>query len=209
MGNGKREKGNGNQLELFSEKEEVDTQLLTANSLLDLWHSSFITEGYDSKKDAERARKKGEKLMHNFYNWWKDGDHHAMAVEQSFSINLKDTRVTGRFDRLEASDEGITVIDFKTCRPTEDLENNLQLSLYALAVDLALGEPCKELVLLYLSEDGCEEIKTERSEESLKDTTKLIEELQEKIVSKEFDPIPSESACFKCPYNRICDVSAV
>ncbi|HCI03906.1 TPA: hypothetical protein DE059_03180, partial [Candidatus Peribacteria bacterium] len=114
----------------------------------------------------------------------------------------------GRIDRIE---KGIKVIDFKTTQPRlqEEVDADLQLSIYSLAIKELYGEFPSELVMLYLNENSVTEIKTERSESQLKDAIKQITSVNNYIKEGEFKPRPSASVCKRCPYKGVCDVAAV
>ncbi len=87
--------------------------------------------------------------------------------------------------------------------------NNTSLKkhpIYALACQ-AQGEPCAELLLLFLREDGITEVKTLRSEHQLQEARDQISLLSTGIIDGDFDPTPSTSACGRCPYRWSCDVA--
>jgi len=206
---------------MFAEKnEEANGLRLTANKLLELWHRSFILNTYPTRIEADHARQRGEQLMQKFYEWWSQEPLVVLAVEQSFKFVVDGTQISGRMDRVErvqvrdsdssVAQEGIRVIDFKTSRP-QDIETvhaDLQLSIYALAVQELYEQPCAELVLLYLSEDQVVERKTSRSAGQLTDARKQIANLKESMDEQDFHPTPSAGVCRCCPYKGVCNVAA-
>ncbi|MBU1124269.1 PD-(D/E)XK nuclease family protein [Patescibacteria group bacterium] len=212
---GIRNLGNG-QLGMFEEKQEVDSRLSSVDCLLDLWHQSFIINTYENRVEADFHRKRGEEVMRKFYEWWSASSREVVAVEKSFKIDVSGVEVSGRIDRIERfgirnPESGIRVVDFKTSPPKtqEQVDSDLQLSIYAMAVQELYGEPCSELILLFLNEEGVEEVVTQRNEGQLKDAAKQIQMLSEGIGSGEFRPTPSAGVCKRCPYKGVCDVAAV
>ena len=199
------------QLALFSASDEANCQLPTANCLLDYWHQSFIVEGYESKADADAARNTGEKMMQHFFDWWSTEERDVIAVEKGFAIEVDVNTIKGRFDRVERSPSGIRIIDFKTgsARSQSEVDSDLQLSIYALASETSFGEPCADLTLLFLHEDGIKEVRTTRSKDQLEEASRIISALAEQIDEEEFTATPSEKACKYCPYRGICPDSAV
>lgn len=200
-----------NQLLLFTEEEPTDFCPLTSDFLLKLWHSSFIVEGYETRVEADMARLRGEKIMRLYFDWWKQHEHAVFCVEKGFSLSLNGQKITGRFDRVEKVEEGLKIIDFKTSavRSQDKVDADLQLSVYALACEESFGQPCKELAFLFLSEEGITEVTTERTSGQLKDSSKQIRALDERIEEGDFHPTPGRDVCRCCPYNNVCDVAAV
>lgn len=206
--------GNGEleQQSLFAEDANThDEPAFTLEALEHLWHQSFIVEGYESRMAADFARKRGEQLMQRFYNWWGAEQREVLAVEKGFNIDVAGTAFAGRFDRVEAAEQGVHVIDFKTGAPRgpEEVDADLQLSLYALAAPTVFDLPCTKLTLLYLSEDQVIERNTERSAGQLKDAETQMSSIIDRIDKRDFHPTPSVDACRCCPYKGVCDASAV
>ena len=220
------------QLGMFKEEKEANSQLLTAKSLLELWHQSFIIDTYVSRVEADFARERGEKLMAEFFEWSRlrsspsvkaTGDRSrsggqgsgeawkVIAVEKSFAIDVNGSVLKGRFDRVESDGDAIRVIDFKTSSPStqEEVDADLQLSIYALAAEEVFDKPCSKLMFLFLSEDEVVERVTTRNASQLKDARKQIQVLAERIEAKDFHPTPSVSVCRCCPYKGVCDVAAI
>jgi len=199
------------QLKLFAAEEPVAPEPLTEEKLLELWNSSFIVEGYETRVEADMARLRGEKLMRFFYDWWKQEGHVVFLVEKGFSLKLDGKKLTGRFDRIEQLDGGLKIIDFKTSevRTQDQVDADLQLSVYALACEKSLGQPCIELSFIFLTEEGITEVTTERSPSHLKDAAKQILGLEGQISGGDFHPTPSREACRRCQYSNVCDVAAV
>ena len=207
---GKRKTENS-QLTLFTEADETFHFPLSVLHLVELWHQSFIVQGYDSKSDADQAREKGERLMHMFFEWWSKSDREVVAIEKGFSIEIDVNIIKGRFDRVEESEEGVQVIDYKTgsIRNQEEVDKDLQLSIYAIASEELFGKPCTELLLLFLHEDGIKEVRTSRSKDQLTTAKEEISSLSEGIDEGMFDSKPAESNCRRCPYRSICADSVV
>ena len=219
---GKR-KAENDQLHLFGADEEIVRAPLSVIHLIELWHSSFIVEGYATRKDADAARKRGETLMRHFFEWWSREPREIIAVEKGFVWNDRDSKdgkdskdskeitITGRFDRVEKVAGGVRIIDYKTTAPREqeNVDEDLQLSIYALAAEATFGLPCVELVLLFLREDGITEVISKRSPEDLVSARSVIKTLADGISSKDFHADPAAAKCGRCPYRGICPASAV
>jgi RecB family exonuclease len=210
-----REQG---QLEMFAEKMVAQSSELTAQSLVNLWHQSCPTNAYATRFEADAARMRGEQLMELFYTWWSAQKREVVAVEKGFSVEmqnadsaLKKIVLTGRFDRIERISEGLHVIDFKTSLPRsqDEVDADLQLSIYALALQQDFSELPVALSLLHLTEDGIVEMRTHRSEGQVRDAIKQITAFHQRMEDKDFHPTPSLAVCKWCPYRGVCDVAAV
>ena len=95
----------GGQLSLDIDDDHRDVPMpLIIDLLLDLWHSSFVVQGYPSRAEADLARKRGEGLMRQYFAWWSAEERSVRSIENGFSFLLKadgsEVKVTGRFDRV-------------------------------------------------------------------------------------------------------------
>ncbi|MDD5469455.1 MAG: PD-(D/E)XK nuclease family protein [Candidatus Peribacteraceae bacterium] len=210
MENGKLKMKNDQQT-LFEESKSIFNFQFSILELLNLWHSSFIVEGYESRLEADFARRRGERLLTNFYEWWQREPRTVLAVEKGFKVPMNDTTISGRFDRVEQEEEGVHVIDFKTSTPKsqDEVDADLQLSIYAIASEESLGQPCTKLTMLYLNEDALVERTTARSSGQMRDAQKQILSLCEQLEEKDYHPTPSREKCRACPYRGVCSASAI
>ena len=213
-----RMKNPDTQLEMFAEQSLPQSSQLTAQSLIALWHQSCPTNAYATRFEADAARVRGEQLMELFYAWWSERPREVVAVEKGFSVEIQNADsalrkivLTGRFDRIERTPEGLHVIDFKTSLPRtqDEVDADLQLSIYALALQQDFGELPASLSLLHLTEDGIVEMHTHRSEGQVRDSMKQITAFHGRMENKDFHPTPSLAVCKRCPYRGVCDVAAV
>ncbi|PIQ76103.1 hypothetical protein COU78_05900 [Candidatus Peregrinibacteria bacterium CG10_big_fil_rev_8_21_14_0_10_49_24] len=207
----KQKAASSKQLHLFTDSEPADFCPLTSDFLLELWHSSFIVEGYETRVEADMARLRGEQVMRFFFDWWRKEERTVLCIEKGFSLTINGTQISGRFDRIEQTERGLKVIDFKTSavKPQEKVDADLQLSVYALACAEIFELPCAELSFLFLGEEGAMEVCTERTPGHLKDASKQILNMEQNIESGNFHPTPSRDVCRSCPYKGVCDVAAV
>ena len=184
---------------------------LTSDFLVSLWHSSFIIEGYESRLEADFGRRRGEALLTHFFEWWQRQPRAVLTVETGFKVPIDEIIISGRFDRVEDNGDGVHIIDYKTSKPRsqDEIDADLQLSIYAMAAEESFGKPCTELTMLYLSEDALVERTTARSSGQLTDARKQIRALYERLEEKDYHPNPSREKCRTCPYRGVCSASAV
>lgn len=195
------------QLSMFASDDP--TPELNEETLVDLWHKHFIVHGYDSKTDVDAARARGESILRAYHAWWRENAREVVAVEKGFALPDDLGGITGRFDRLERDERGIHVIDYKTSavRTKQAVDHDLQLSMYAIAVEHVFGVSCIDLTLLFMRPDGITPVITKRTEADLIAARERIASASEGIDAKLFDAIPSITACGRCPYSGICPAS--
>ena len=207
------------QSSLFDEDNVIVNKGHSLEDLLEIWGESFTHNVYENKAAADFDRSRGEKLMKKFYEWWGREERKVVGVEKGFRIRIEDERnekrrggeeITGRFDRVEEFDGGLRIIDYKTTMPRsqEEVDQDMQLSIYAIAAKETLKKEVKELVMLYLHEENLTQVITTRSDSELATVANNIQLLAERIDSKDYSPTPSSGKCRKCSYRRVCDASA-
>jgi len=81
-------------------------------------------------------RRRGEALVSQIYSDWPGGDDPPVALEIELPATIGGVEWTGRADRIDRSDAGLKVVDYKTSKnpPTlKDAAGSLQLGYYLLA----------------------------------------------------------------------------
>jgi DNA helicase-2/ATP-dependent DNA helicase PcrA len=96
------------------------------------------------------------------------------------------------------------LIDYKTSRPktAEQLRDDIQLSLYALAAREDWGLESSQQAYYYVLDDLIVPVaRGERDADAVKGT---VLEVGEGILAQEFEPTPSRAACSMCDYRIVC-----
>jgi CRISPR/Cas system-associated exonuclease Cas4 (RecB family) len=96
------------------------------------------------------------------------------------------------------------LIDYKTSRPktAEQLRDDIQLSLYALAAREDWGLKSSQQAYYYVLDDLIVPVaRGERDAEAVKG---IVLEVGEGILGQEFEPTPSPAACSMCDYRIVC-----
>ena len=136
-----------------------------------------------------------------------------VVLEQPFTVPLgKNLKIGGKIDRVDVLPDGtIEIIDYKTGAtiPTQkEVDNNLQLSFYALAATTIPTEPFGEkpnkikLSLYYL--DDQEKISTTRTAEQLKKATEEIFKVRDEIEKSDFKCSGHIFCQNTCEYSLFC-----
>lgn len=188
--------------------EEVSAGKKPSEKLLyKLLESNWIKEGYKSKKHELDFIQKGKDYLLGFLKYGFDSKNLPVAMEQPFNIPINNhlnrpLRIGGKIDRVDSLSDGrIEIIDYKTGAtiPTQkEVDNNLQLSFYALAATNVLTKPFgvdpeKVKLSLYFL-DTQEKISTTRTAKQLEEAKDEILKVREEI----------EKSDFKCSGHMFC-----
>jgi CRISPR/Cas system-associated exonuclease Cas4 (RecB family) len=122
--------------------------------------------------------------------------------------------VVGRWDRVDQTNAGASVVDYKSTaidegsdRPQQAANQDLQLRLYALAHEKMYGRRPAEAVLHFLETGERGVIKPTDTDMSVVGT--LVTSTAAKIRERSFAaaPIKGVKTCQQCPYHQICPSS--
>ncbi len=118
----------------------------------------------------------------------------------------------GRYDLVVATDEGITILDFKTgdvsteAKAQKRAEESLQLAIYALAHFRITGKLPTRVELRFLESDL---VGGFAPTEALALATEItIADVADRISRGQFEATPSHGACRPCPFRDVCPATA-
>jgi RecB family exonuclease len=96
------------------------------------------------------------------------------------------------------------LIDYKTSRPktAQQLHDDIQLSLYALAAREDWGLQCSQQAYYYVLDDL--KVPVSRDARDAQSVTDIVLEVGDGILAQAFEPTPSQSACSICDYRIVC-----
>ena len=132
----------------------------------------------------------------------------VLHTEHSVRFTVGEITVRAKMDRLDGDGDGRVVItDYKTGKPKtqEDADENLQLSIYALAAR-HMGLTPSSLVFVNL--ENCTAVQAERSSKQLSKAEEKVIDVARKIAAGEFNPKPG-LVCNGCSYHAICPAHEV
>jgi DNA helicase-2/ATP-dependent DNA helicase PcrA len=125
--------------------------------------------------------------------------------ERQFDFRLGPHHLRGRVDRVDRTGEGeYELIDYKTSRPktAEQLRDDIQLSLYALAAREDWGLESSRQAYYYVLDDLIVPVALgEHDAQAVRD---VVVEVGTGILAQEFEPTPSRAACSICDYRIVC-----
>jgi DNA helicase-2/ATP-dependent DNA helicase PcrA len=113
--------------------------------------------------------------------------------------------VRGRVDRIDAlAGGGYELIDYKTGMPrrAEQLREDVQLALYAVAAREAWGIEATERTYYYVLDDARVRLGIEDGAAPWIEET--VNEVASGIMAQAFEPTPSHAVCSMCEYRIAC-----
>jgi DNA helicase-2/ATP-dependent DNA helicase PcrA len=168
-------------------------------NITDIYNESFLEEGYLNKKHKQEFYKKGESYLLGFLKNGYDLKTKTISLEEKFNIKINDSlKIGGTIDRVDDLGNGrYEIIDYKTGAniPTQkEVDKDMQLSFYALAVSTLYKVKPDDIKLSLYYFDTQEKITTYRTAEQLDELKEEILEIKKEI----------EKSDFKCNGNYFC-----
>ncbi len=201
----------------------------TFDQMLDLFDAGWRRAGFGESEHERELHRKALAALARYHERLGEQASEPVWFERAFSFRLGPHHLRGRVDRVDRLTKGdlpngerdgepngiptggeqeyeyeYELIDYKTGRPrtAEQLKDDIQLSLYALAAREAwqLESSCQ--TYYYVLDDLRVPVpRSERDGEAVKD---VVLEVGEGILAQDFSPTPSRAACSICDYRIVC-----
>lgn len=189
----------------------------TLEQALDYFSKSWNSEVFENELEERSAFSQGIQMIQDYYQKNEIAGAKIVDLESRFQIEMGDPSsssgqvhtIAGIIDRIDKTDDGYEIIDYKTTRkmPSQDkVDNDLQLSIYLKAFlsrypkEVANIEKIK--VSLYFLKHGVK-LSSTRTLDQLKKSEELFLETIKAIESGTFEPTVSP-LCDWCGYQRMC-----
>lgn len=194
------------QKDLFGEKKSQSKKQLSLDDLIKMYEQSWIEDWYESKDHQEKYKEKGKRALKMFYHDFVQNKPRMKYLEKQFNFKLDKYIIRGVIDRIDETDQGHEIIDYKTGQNKGSLgfEKKQQLYLYQLAAQhlpQAFDRPVHQLTFYYL-ETG-ERVSFLGKDDDLKKVEENALKTIEKIKKGNFPPQPSR-ICRFCDFYNIC-----
>jgi RecB family exonuclease len=168
---------------------------------------SLYEEAWPPSEGRSQAnREQGERILREYYRRNIGDWRPPVYAECVFNVPLGAHTLTGVFDRVDRHPDGtIEVIDYKAQRhlPTfEELESDLQLSLYALAFEGMMGRIPDQLSIYHLRENR--KLSTVRSPEQVAAIGEHLLDAGRRITQGEGFTPRENRECRWCDYIPYC-----
>jgi DNA helicase-2/ATP-dependent DNA helicase PcrA len=180
----------------------------TLAQLLDLLYAAWRKGGFGESAQELDLREKARVALTRYHARLHGQESKPVWFERPFAFRLGPHHLRGRVDRVdrlgEGSEQEYELIDYKTGRPrtAEQLSDDIQLSLYALAAREAWQLESSSQAYYYVLDDLKVPVPRDKTDaESVKD---IVLAVGEGILAQQFDPTPSRAACSICDYRIVC-----
>ena len=180
---------------------------------LDYYSKNWNSDVYEVEAEERAAFSQGVKIIQDYYERNAIEDATIVDLESRFAIEIgpEDDRhiVSGIVDRIDRTKDGYEIIDYKTGKKMpsqDDIDHNLQLSIYLLAFLKRYPKEYKNLenitVSLYFLKHG-QKLSSTRTVEQLEEVEQEFLDVIAQINEKIFEPIVTP-LCGWCGFQREC-----
>jgi DNA helicase-2/ATP-dependent DNA helicase PcrA len=173
--------------------------------MLGLLDASWRRGGFGDGEEERQLRQKATAALTRYHERFRAEPAEPVWFERSFAFRLGPHLLRGRVDRVDRLPEGgYELIDYKTGRPktAAQLKDDVQLSLYAVGAREAWHLDAAQQAYYYVLDD--EKVPVERDEHDRDWIREAVLAVGDGIMSQDFEPTPSYSACSMCDYRIVC-----
>ncbi|HEX4188423.1 MAG TPA: PD-(D/E)XK nuclease family protein [Solirubrobacteraceae bacterium] len=180
----------------------------TLEQMLVLLDAGWRRGGFGESERELWLREKAREALTRYHARLESQDSEPVWFERAFAFRLGPHHLRGRVDRVDRltgdGDEQYELIDYKTSRAKtpDELNDDIQLSLYALAAREAWQLPSSRQAYYYVLDDR--KVPVPRAERDTNSVTEIVMEVGEGILAQRFEPTPSPAACSICDYRIVC-----
>ena len=123
-------------------------------------------------------------------------------LEHAFSAAVDGWTLRGIIDRIDRTETGWRIVDYKSGRPLTRRRRDTQVALYALGATTALRLDPIELEVVYLASG--ESVKVDKVSALVAEATTQAAEVAEGVKAGRFEARPERRRCRLCPYRLAC-----
>jgi DNA helicase-2/ATP-dependent DNA helicase PcrA len=123
-------------------------------------------------------------------------------LEHPFEVSVDGWTLRGIIDRIDRTEGGWKIVDYKSGRPIGKKTRDLQLALYALGATSSLQMDPVALEVVYLASG--ESVHVEKIAGLIQDARVQGTEVAEGIRQGRFEARPERRRCRLCPYRLAC-----
>jgi len=200
----------GKKSDLFGFGDKNNKDSFGLSDLLEIYEKNWIGEWYENKNQKEEYYKLGKKIVKEFYNEFVKNPpeilkiNNIFALEMPFNLKIGEHTLYGVIDRIDKTESGVVIIDYKTGKAKEKLvlEDKEQLLIYQIAAEEIFKLKPNKLVYYYLNE-GKKASFLGSEKEIIELKEKIIQEIED-IKTSNFKATPGRQCAF-CDFKDICD----
>ncbi len=182
-----------------------DGKPINQDIAFELLQKYWDPKGYKTKIDEERDYTEAKAVLKVFLEEQAKSTSKILDIERWFETTIGNVKITGRIDRIDKDPTGITVIDYKTSKKAQslnELKNDMQLLVYSTAVSQIYGG--KPVVGDWFLRTN-EKVFFEPEEQALNELKTELVDIATKIKAGIYEPKESWE-CNYCDYTCLCDL---
>jgi len=188
----------------------------TLEQALDFYSKNWNAEVFSDETEERAAFAQGVSMLQDYYKKNDPAKINIIDLESRFQVEIgpkeNETHiVSGIIDRIDKTDDGFEIIDYKTTRKLpsqEKVDYDLQLTIYLIGFLKRYPKEIENLdkvkVSLYYLKHGVR-LSSQRTLEQIKQGEQLISDLISEIQKSRFKPTIS-GLCDWCGYQNICPI---
>ena len=194
-------------------RRKIRSISMTLEEMVQLFEKSWSSEGFISREHEKLRFLAGKEALAQFFKRHENDTQLPLYIEKEFSFIWKKNRIIGRWDRVDQTDAGIEILDYKSSAVREQekadkrAKESLQLAIYAIAYHDIYHEYPRR-VKLYFLESGLVG-GVEFQQMILDKTLEKIKCASEGIRKRNYDATPSFMSCRYCAFANICPAAQV
>jgi DNA helicase II / ATP-dependent DNA helicase PcrA len=177
----------------------------TDDELIELFRNDLLAAGIQDEYQCGLYLEQGTAHLREFLEGTRAiPAREVLHTEEWFDVQMGETKVAGRIDRMDRSADGtVTIVDYKTgkARPQEDADESLQLSIYAIAAREKWGYSVGDVVFHNL--DGNVEVVSRRTDFQLEQARERVHGVALHIREGNFKPKLGFHCAF-CAFRGLC-----
>lgn len=176
---------------------------------LDYFSKNWNSDVFADELEERNAFSMGVSMISDYYKKNNPANYNIVDLESNFQIPVGDHILSGIIDRIDKTEDGYEIIDYKTTKKMpsqEKVDNDLQLSVY---LNAFLSRYPKEIhnlnkitVSLYYLKHGVK-LSATRTKEQLEKANELFLEVIKSIEEGKFEPNVTP-LCDWCGYQKYC-----
>ncbi len=184
----------------------------TFEQALDFYSKNWNTEVFADETEERAAFAQGVAMLQDYYKKNDPSKTNIVDLESRFQIEIGNEEkhiISGIIDRIDKTEDGYEIIDYKTTRKLpsqEKVDNDLQLSIYLAGFLKRYPKEKENLskikVSLYYLKHGVK-LSSQRTLEQIQKSEELMIDLINQIKNSKFEPTIS-GLCDWCGYQNIC-----
>ena len=181
---------------------------LTLDRILRLLDEEWIEDEFDYTVREEKFKEQGIELLTRYQSKVTLDPPNVLRTEEQFTFDIGPITIRGAIDRIDKTQEGVTILDYKTSKTPSSAKSNLQLAIYSMYLeqldDKDIGGLPASASLYFLRDDEKPVREHSFTSDQIGDTKEKILDVAADIRKREFKAKTGRH-CDWCDYkNLVC-----